>query len=177
MINAKSSVKIIIFHFLWFCLFLPSGRGWRDWASRISWRECKAPGFIISCHPRSMKLQQAATWSSLSHLKKLTQASSRGSSAPLTIIHEYYDHKTILSLFELFVPHRVQEVCWDLVVLQDPLDHLYVLWLLPCPHVVSLPAINMIGHESCLMCPLQGVAGVDGPQGPKGNMVQTQLPL
>lgn len=34
----------------------------------------------------------------------------------------------------------------------------------------------MIGHESCLMCPLQGVAGVDGPQGPKGNMVQTQLP-
>jgi len=35
----------------------------------------------------------------------------------------------------------------------------------------------MAHYESFLICRPQGVAGVDGPPGPKGNMVHTQLPV
>lgn len=60
---------------------------------------------------------------------------------------------------------RVREVCWDLVGRQDPLGLLYV-------SPFSFPLIELV---RCLFdiptCSFQGVAGVDGPQGPKGNMV------
>lgn len=49
-----------------------------------------------------------------------------------------------MSIFKYFlIPHRVLEVCWDLVVLQDLLDRLYVPSALLSLPLISLPVIDM----------------------------------
>lgn len=67
--------------------------------------------------------------------------------------------------------HRVRGVCWDLGAPQDPLELLYV-----SPFSFSLMECWDVGLIF-LICSFQGVAGVDGPQGPKGNMVWTRPSL
>lgn len=59
----------------------------------------------------------------------------------LKIINQCIEHR--IKVIASHSSSRVLEVCWDLVVLQDPLDLLYVPSPLPSIPLISLPVIDM----------------------------------